>query len=127
MADLKAPPLTLLQYFAPTPLSFDLRVGSEAVRLETNSPEILEKTALALGEAASPSGEGRPFLWRLVADDGENETYSSGAGGANRAPGATWPAPSGFRHEGLSLINFGQRGFLAVDASTKRALGFLPR
>jgi hypothetical protein len=125
MTQLKGQPLTLLQYFTPTPLVLDLSLGSQNVRLETNSPEILQKTALALGQAGSSSVERSQFLWRLVGDD--DDPGGAGAGEGKAGSDAAWPPPTGFGHEGLSFVNFGQRGFLAIDASAGRALGFLPQ
>jgi len=106
-------PVTLLQYFTPTPLATDLLIASRTIRLESNSPAVIEKTLAAFNQSGI-SGLGHPqFLWRVVTEEV-----------AAAAP--VWPHPCSFSKEGLSFFTFGQNGFVAIDARAALAVSFLP-
>jgi hypothetical protein len=82
------------------------------VRLATNSAVILEQICRALDRYGIARFARPEFLWRLV---GEADPDS-------RPP---WPEMTAFSDEGLSFINIGGHGFLAVDESSREAVGFL--
>ncbi len=108
----KGAPDDLLRRFTPTPLVADLRVMDRTIRLETNSPTILEHTRRALEcYGGTPSGQPE-FLWKLVSE-------------ADPELKPPWPEITAFSHEGLYLVNVGQRSFLAIDLEAKEAVGFL--
>ena len=106
MALVERGPVTLLQYFTPTPLATDLLIASRTIRLESNSPAVIEKTLAAFNQSGI-SGLGHPqFLWRVVTEEV-----------AAAAP--VWPHP-------CSFSTFGQNGFVAIDARAALAVSFLP-
>jgi hypothetical protein len=110
---LTMPAPDLLRRFTPTPLTAELRLMGRAIRLESNSAVILERMCRALNNGRHAAKSARPeFLWRLVSD----------AVPEFRPP---WPELTVFSHEGLSFVNIGQGGFLAVDLESREAVGFL--
>jgi hypothetical protein len=102
----------IFRRFTPTPLVADLNVMGRSLRLETNSPVVLECTSRAFERYKSLPSSPNEFRWRLISDP------SSGL----RPP---WPKRFGFSDEGVRFINFDQRAFLAVDLATREAVGFL--
>lgn len=102
----------IIRRFTPTPLVADLRAMNCAIRLETNSPVILERVRDAAGVSSSLATDSPRFLWRLVSDSGTDSHLP-------------WPTPSGFTADGLYLENFGQHNFFAVDAEAGMAVGFV--
>jgi hypothetical protein len=102
----------LTRRLTPTPYVADLCAGGRAIRLETNSPAILRQVGTALGRSGKMPTSHEPFLWRLISDDD----------GGLRSP---WPHFSSIAADGLSLINIGQRSFLAGDREACCAVGFL--
>jgi hypothetical protein len=101
----------LLRRFTSTPHAADLRLMGRTIRVETNNKALLD---LALkfferhqhGEAAPPD-----FTWRLVCEpDSRMQT--------------TDVHLSAFSDPGLRFVNLGQRGFLAVDVESRKAVGF---
>lgn len=102
----------LLRRSTPTPLAADLCIMGRAVRLETNSAVALERTRNALERYGGARSTRFDFLWRLVSEpDAEFET--------------AWPKMVGFSDRGLSLVNIGQRSFIAADLGACEAVSFL--
>ena len=102
----------LLRRFTPTLLLADLRMMNGVIRLETNSPAILQQ-ALEAAAGQSPSVTApRRFLWRLVSD----------ARADSHLPSAV---PSAISAHRLHLENVGQHNFFAVDAAARIAVGFV--
>ena len=101
----------ILRRFTPTQLVADLRAMGRTIRLQTNSPSILQQVGKAFDRyAPTLSGQGE-FLWRLVV---END--------AGLHP--PWPAFSGISADGLHLLNIGQNSFFGVDPKARTAVGF---
>jgi len=100
-----------LRRFVPTPHAITLQLMGKAVRLESNSLEILD---LALQFFASypriPQSD-TEFRWRIV--------------GESKGPAATEAQTSAFSDADLSFVNIGQRSFLAVDAENRIGIAFL--
>jgi hypothetical protein len=102
----------LLRRFTPTPYSVNLLVMARTVRLETNSPTVVENALefFARHQGASP---GDPqFLWRLVSQE-DPQMEQAGV------------ALSAFSDRGLRFANIGQRSFLAVDLEAREGIGFI--
>ena len=102
----------IIRRFTPTPLVADLRAMNCAIRLETNSPAVLQQVCDAVGGRRSSETAPQRFLWRLVSDVGADSHLP-------------WSAPSGFSANGLLLENIGQHNFFAVDAEARIAVGFV--
>jgi hypothetical protein len=102
----------LTRRLTSTPYAADLCTGGRAIRLETNSPAILRQVVTALGRDGKMPSSHEPFLWRLISDDD---------GGLN----SPWLHFSSIAADGLSLVNIGQRSFLAGDREARCAVGFL--
>ena len=97
-----------------TPLAAELCAAGCAVRLETNNAAILWLVASCLRPRSQYHPVHTRFLWRLVSDDdagihGSAESFS------------------GASADGLQFINMGQRGFMAMDAAARCAVGFLSK
>lgn len=102
----------LLRRSTPTPLSIDLCVLGQRVRLETNSATALERMRNALAEDGGDQSAGSEFLWRLIV---EPDTGCESA----------WPEMPAFSDQGLSLVNSGQYSFIALDLKAREAVIFL--
>jgi len=102
----------LIRRFTPTPLAGELRAAGRAIRLETNSPRILLQISRTLDRYGRSERIEEPFLWRVVAD-------------RDAGLKLPWPNSSGFSADGLSVMNIGQRSFLAVDRAAHCAVGFV--
>ena len=102
----------MLRRATPTPFAAHLHIMGRTVRLETNSAALVRYFRSQL-ESYGGARSSRPdFLWRLVSEpDAEFE--------------ARWPEMAGFSDASLSLVNFGQRSFIAVDQHARKAVGFL--
>ena len=105
---------SLIRRFTPTPLVADLGAGECAIRLEANSPTILRLVGNALNRDQRNQPSPPRFLWRLISD---------------HDAGVHLP-PSGFSSvsaDGMQVVNMGQRGFMAMDADARCAVGFLAK
>jgi hypothetical protein len=101
-----------LRRFTPTPYTTSLPVMGRSVRLETNSPRILEHlVALFSQYPGCPKGQSN-FRWRIVS---QSDVDAS----------PPWPKRSVFSAEGLRFAEFGQRNFLAVDIEARQAIAFI--
>ena len=101
-----------LRRATPTPFTAELGLIGCTIRLETNNPAILDCIRGALEKYGPASCAQSDFLWRLVSEP------DNGCKGR-------WPEATGFSAEGLSLISFGQRSFVAIDADAREAVGFI--
>lgn len=102
-----------LRRLMPTPLAANLSLMARTIRLETNSPAILEPTRDLLHRYSNASHGPQEFLWRIVS---ESVAHA----------GPPWPEVSAFSCEDLRFASFGQHGFLAVDLAAREAVGWLP-
>jgi hypothetical protein len=102
----------LLRRSTPTPLSADLGVMGQGVRLETNSAAALERMRNALAGFGGDQSAGSKFLWRLIV---EPDTGCE----------AIWPAMAALSDQELYLVNIGQYSFIAVDLKVREAVIFL--
>jgi hypothetical protein len=100
-----------LRRFAPTPYAISLQLMGRTVRVETNSPKILELTLQFFTSYPRISQSDPEFRWRIV---GEFDSFTG--------PGTR---TSEFSDPDLSFVNMGQRSFLAVDAETRLGIAFL--
>ncbi len=101
-----------LRRFTPTPYTATLPVMGRSVRLETNSPRILQHLVeLFARYPGSPKGP-PAFTWRLVS---QSDVPMS----------PPWPKRSAFSDHGLRFAEFGQRNFLAVDIDAREAIAFV--
>jgi hypothetical protein len=104
-------PVTLLQYFTPTPHVIDVPLASRIVRVESNSSALIDCFERAFRGLPAPPPTTPRFLWRLVCENSVSSQPS---------------APAGFSDGGLCFVNFGQQGFIAADASRAQGVGFFP-
>lgn len=103
----------LLHRFTPTPYARDLQLMQRTVRLETNNGALLNLAWESFerhqhGKVAKPQ-----FLWRIVCESDPDVQ-------------STALPVSAFSDVGLRYASVGQRGFLAIDLSRRKAVGFLP-
>ena len=102
----------ILRRFTTLPFVADLLVFGRAIRLETNSPIILQNVHAALEGCGPACSSTEGFVWRLVSDSEADLT-------------PPWPDFSAFSTDGLHCENIDQRSFFAVDPATRMAVGFL--
>ena len=101
-----------LRRLLPTPLAANLPVMGRTIRLETNSPFILDLTQRLFARYVK-QGAGPPeFLWRVICES------SSGT----KPP---WPEVSAFSDDRLRYVSFGQHNFLAIDLRAQEAIGYI--
>jgi hypothetical protein len=82
------------------------------IRIETNSPTVIEHARRALGaNGDAPSGEAQ-CLWRVVTE-------------ATAGSQSTWPEMTAFSDQDLAFVNMAERGFLAADLSAREAVAFV--
>jgi hypothetical protein len=100
----------------PTPYSITLQLMGKAVRLESDSPKIIDHALQFFAwyprvAQDDPAHDHPDLTWRIVSAPG----------------GLDWPgtSPSGFSDGELSFVNFGQRSFGAMDAATGHGIAFL--
>jgi hypothetical protein len=103
----------IIRRFTPAPRGANLRGGNCAIRLETNSPAILQQVQQSLEADGSVEPGAGQFLWRLVSEADGYEPSTS-------------PRPSSFSADGLHLETLDQRCFFVLDAAAGIAIGFLP-
>jgi len=102
----------LLHRHTPTPYGVVLRVMGKTIRLETNSPRVVES---ALGFFVRHQGRlagHAEFLWRIVSQK-DQQIDEAGV------------ALSAFSDHGLRFANIGQKSFLAVDLKAREGIGFV--
>jgi len=105
-----------LRRSVPTPHAITLQLMGRAVRLESDSPRVIDH-ALQFFAWYPQVSQGDPKLdypdltWRILTEPGELD----------------WPGrpTSGFSDADLSFVKFGERSFGAVDADTRRGIAFL--
>lgn len=102
-----------LRRFTPTPLVADLPVMERTLRLETNSPVVLEQARRAFARYAHACPGPPQFVWRIVAEP-------------NAPLKPPWPERSAFSDAGLRFVSLGPRCFLALDLESREAIGFVP-
>jgi hypothetical protein len=102
----------LLRRFTPTPHSVNLLVMARTVRLESNSPALIESALEFFSRHQGPLPGNPEFLWRLVSEQDSQIEYAG-------------VALSAFSDGGLRFANLGQRSFLAVDLEAREGIGFI--
>ena len=102
-----------LRRFRSTPLQADLLLMGRRIRLETESPIVMDNAVGALNGQGPAEGVQPDFLWRIVTERREQA-----------AP--VWAHFSAFSNQDVRYINFGQHSFVAVDLKTRIAVGVLP-
>ncbi|HTU42573.1 MAG TPA: hypothetical protein VMF10_12765 [Candidatus Aquilonibacter sp.] len=100
-----------LRRSVPTPHSVTLQLMGRAVRLESNSPKIIDLALRFFAWYPRVSQDHPELTWRIVSEPG----------GLVRPE---MPTPA-FSDADLSFVNFGQRNFAAVDAETRIGIMFL--
>jgi hypothetical protein len=100
-----------LRRSVPTPHSITLQLMGRAVRLESNSPKIIDLALRYFAWYPHVSQDDPELTWRIVSEPGGFEPP--------RTP------PSAFSDAELSFVNFGQRSFAAVEAGTRSGIAFL--
>src|SRR5580698_10348103 len=83
-----------LRRMAPTPLVVDLGIMGRTIRLETNSPTILDRARNLFARYEQVPGDPPEFHWKLVS----NSSFEICA---------PWPEISAFSDEDLRLVSFG--------------------
>jgi len=101
-----------IRRFVATPHIASLPVMGRNVRLETNSPKLLEHMVNLFAHYFGTAHRPPEFLWRIVV-----ESYVPCS--------PPWPWRSTFSDEGIRFAQFGQRNFLAVDIDAREAVGFV--
>jgi len=101
-----------MRRFMRCPHVAHLLAAGRTLRLETNSPKLLDHmVSLFAGSSEAPK-ESPGFLWRIVVEPDSMDT-------------PPWPRRSTFSVEGTRFAQFGQRNFLAVDLDAREAIGFV--
>src|SRR5215470_3534152 len=88
----------LLRRFVPMPWVADVTVMDRTLRLETNTPVILEQVLKLFSRYATRSKSPPQFLWRIVSE-------------AHETSKPPWPERSIFWDDDLRFAQFGQRNF----------------
>ena len=102
----------LLRRFMPTPHSVNLLVMARTVRLESNSPALIESALEFFSRHQGPPPGDPEFLWRIVSEQDSQIEYAG--------------VPlSAFSDGGLRFANLGRGGFLAVDLEAREGIGFV--
>jgi hypothetical protein len=104
-----------LRRSVPTPHSITLRLMGRAVRLESNSPKMID-LALRFFAWYPRVSQGDPkqdpeLTWRIVSEPGGLAHPET-------------PTPA-FSDADLSFVNFGQRSFGAMDAATRSGIAYI--
>ncbi|HEX5413013.1 MAG TPA: hypothetical protein VFZ27_14275 [Terriglobia bacterium] len=102
-----------LRRFRETPLNYEASLMGRHIRVETNSPVVLNNAEKFLNCFEGASNTPSQFLWRIVMEP---------ASGSE----ATWPQMAAFSVNSLRYINLGQRSFIAVDHDARQAVGVIP-
>ncbi len=102
----------LLRRFTSTQHSSILTIMGKAIRVESNSPLIVEVALQFFGRYPRETGAEPDFQWRIV---GEADPQRCAASIDCLA----------FSDRGLRFANLGQRAFLAVDVERREAVGFV--
>lgn len=104
-------PEDLVKRFTGTPLEVRFPLFGTTIRLTTNSSMVRDRfTACAQGNSDLPT----EFQCRVVAEDIDDPALADGR-----------PSVTRVRNNGLSLINIGQKSFLALDADGRTAVSFI--
>jgi hypothetical protein len=105
-----------LRRTVPTPHAIALRLMGKAVRLESNSPKMIDHALQFFAwyprvSQRDPKHDHPDLRWRILTEPGELD----------------WPGrpTSGFSDDDLSFVKFGARSFGAVDADTRSGIAFL--
>lgn len=102
----------LLRRFTPTPHSVNLLVMARTVRLESNSPALIESGLKFFSRhQGSPPGDPE-FLWRIVSEPDSQIEYAG-------------VSLSAFSDGSLRFANLGEGSFLAVDLEAHEGIGFI--
>jgi len=102
-----------LRRFRATPLACQVLLMGRSIRVETNSRPVMKQVEHLMNRFASPVSLDSQFLWKIVAEPGEEVAVS-------------WPAMTAFSDNDVRYINLGQRSFIAVDLRARQAVGVLP-
>jgi len=104
-------PEDLVKRFTGTPFEVCFPLFGTTIRLTTNSSVVRDRfAACAQGNTALPT----EVQCRVVAENIDDPAL------ANGRPSVSW-----IRNIGLSLINIGQKSFLALDAHGRTAVSFV--
>lgn len=104
-------PEDLVRRFTGTPFEVSFPLFGTTVRLATNSTMVRDRfAACAHGNSHAPA----EFQCRLVAEDIDDPALADGR-----------PSVTRVRNNGLSLINIGQKSFLALDSDGRTAVSFV--
>ncbi len=101
-----------LHRFHATPLSCEASLMERRIRLETNIPVVLKRAEKFLNCSESTNNALSQFLWKIVIEQDDKTT-------------AIWPPMTAFSNRSMRYINLGQRSFIAVDHTTRQAVGVL--
>ena len=102
----------LLRRFTPTPYSVDLLVMARTVRLESNSPTVVESGLEFFSRHQGSPTSNPEFLWRIVSEQDSQIEYAG-------------VALSAFSDGGLRFANLGQGSLLAGDLEAREGIGFV--
>jgi hypothetical protein len=105
-----------LRRSVPTPHSITLQLMGRAVRLESNSPKIIDLALRFFAwyprvSQSDPKHDDPELTWRIVSESGGLVQLET-------------PTPA-FSDGDLSFVNFGQRSFGAVDAATRSGIAYI--
>lgn len=102
----------LLRRFTATPYAANLSVMGSTIRLESNSPSIVEKAMSFFARHQGSPHASPQFLWRVVGES-RSQTNDSSA------------AVTAFSDGSLRFANLAHDGFLAVDLRDREAVAFV--
>ena len=104
-------PENLIKRFTETPIEVSFPLFGKTVRLATNSSAVRDRFA-ACGQGSTDLQP--EFRCRIVAEDVDDPAVAEGR-----------PVVARVHSNGLSLINIGQKSFLALDADGRSAVSFV--
>ena len=102
-----------LRRFRVTGLRSDVFLMGRHLRVETDSPVVLNRIRATFNTTASVPKGSPQFLWRIACEP-HRESCSS------------WPSMTAFCKGSLRYINLGQFSFIAADLEAREAVGVLP-
>ncbi len=102
-----------LRRFRPTPLGSDLLLMGRCIRIQTNSPLVLQTVNQMFNHPDCDVSDRQQFLWRIACEPAEGSTTH-------------WPRMAAFSSEEVRYVSLGHRSFIAVDLPAREAVGILP-
>jgi hypothetical protein len=102
----------LIGRFTRTPFAICFSLTGRTLRLETNSPTILNRTRQLVKRCGTVSSRPPEFVWRVVSDPDAKSEHD-------------WSRAMGMFDGKLRYASFGQCNFIAADLEEREGVAFL--